>query len=277
VLKRLAARQELKLAEAANFVEKPFNGDTLYPFTESWSPSASKTARKRARPDSDDEEPKGTWAQRNITNSKFTSKNLYRNNIFSASDLSNILPSTMQNVAWEKSVKQLTSLALSTNTWHKYSAAFQKFQMYLSDTEQSLSWPLQLAVLNGFVVWCKERDNLSPQSVKSYIFGLSKIQKFLGYKGIELAKSTTDDLLKGWSHGIKNVIHKKGKMNLNILKKIRKLAKNQFDKKTFLTIWAACSLAFFTSCRMGEILANLSSDNDDRGPLTWGGCQIEKI
>jgi hypothetical protein len=70
VLKRLATRQELKLAEAANFVEKPFNGDTLYPFTESWSPSASKTSRKRARPDSDDEEPKGTWALRNITNSK---------------------------------------------------------------------------------------------------------------------------------------------------------------------------------------------------------------
>jgi hypothetical protein len=277
VLKRLAARQELKLAEAANFVEKPFNGDTLYPFTESWSPSASKTARKRARPDTDDEEPKGTRAHKNITNSKFTSQSLYRNNIFSASDLSNILPSTMQNGAWKKSVKQLTSLALSTNTWHKYSAAFQKFQKYLSDTEQSLSWPLQPVVLNGFVVWCKERDSLSPQSVKSYIFGLSKIQKFLGFKGIELAKSTTDDLLKGWSHGIKNVIHKKGKMNLNILKKIRKLAKNQFDKKTFLTIWAACSLAFFTSCRMGEILANLSSDNDDRGPLTWGDEQCSRI
>jgi hypothetical protein len=69
---------------------------------------------------------------------------------------------------------------------------------------------------------------------------------------------------------------KKGKMNLNILKKIRKLAKNQFDKKTFLTIWAACSLAFFTSGRMGEILANLSSDNDGKGPLTWRDIKLKK-
>jgi hypothetical protein len=65
-------------------------------------------------------------------------------------------------------------------------------------------------------------------------------------------------------------------MNFNILKKIRKLAKNQLDKQIFLTIWAACSLAFFTSCRMGEILANLSSDNDDRGPLTWGDVKLKK-
>jgi hypothetical protein len=41
----------------------------------------------------------------------------------------------------------------------------------------------------------------------------------------------------------------------------------------FLTIWAACTLAFFTSCRMGELVSNLMGDV---GPLTWGDIKLKK-
>jgi hypothetical protein len=57
-------------------------------------------------------------------------------------------------------------------------------------------------------------------------------------------------------------------MTFKKLKEIRKLAKKHMSKLEFLTIWAACSLAFFTSCRMGELI---SSFQNEVGPLTWGG------
>jgi hypothetical protein len=158
----------------------------------------------------------------------------------------------MQNSFWQNSAKKLTSLALSANTWHKYYAAYNKFNQYLNDTNQTHKWPLEQKVVNGFILWCKERGSLRPQSVKAYIFGLSKIQKFLGFSKIQFSKTYTEDLLKGREHKILKGKSKKGKMTFKKLKEIRKLAKKQMSKLEFLTIWAVCSLAFFTSCPWGN-------------------------
>jgi hypothetical protein len=77
----------------------------------------------------------------------------------------------MQKKFWRNSAQKLTSLALSSNTWHKYSAAYKKLNDYLDDTKQILKWPLEQRVINGFILWCKERGSIKPQSAKAYIFG----------------------------------------------------------------------------------------------------------
>jgi integrase len=179
----------------------------------------------------------------------------------------------MQNKFWHDSAQKLTSLALSSNTWHKYFAAYNKLNCYLKDTNQTLTWPLEQRVINGFILWCKERDSLRPQSVKAYIFGLSKIQKFLGFSKIQFSKTYTEDLLKGWEHEFLRKTNKKGRMTFQKLKEIRKHAKKQMPRSEFLTVWAACSLAFFTSCRMGELISSLKTEI---GPLTWGDIKLKK-
>jgi hypothetical protein len=162
----------------------------------------------------------------------------------------------MQSPDWNDSLNKLSVQALSSNTWHKCFAALTKFQTYLADTNQTLKWPIQTNVVNGFVLWCEKRKNIQPQSVKTYIFGLSKIQQFLGFEKINFCRSIGENLLKVWEHNAKSKSVRKGKMSLKVLKKIRKLAKLQFNNYNFRTIWAACCLAFFTSCRMGELLAD---------------------
>jgi hypothetical protein len=275
-LQRLAARQELKLDEAANFVEKPFAGETIYPFTETWAPSASLTSRKRKRADSDDETPKGTdITLTGCEKLKFSQQNSSFNNIFSNNNLSCLLPPEMQSPDWNSSLKTLSVQALSSNTWHKYFASLTKFQTYLLDTKQTLSWPIKESVINGFILWCEKRKNIQPQSVKAYIFGLSKIQQFLGFGKIKFCHSISEDLLKGWEHKSKTKSVRKGKMNLKILKEIRKLAKQQFNDYNFRTIWAACCLAFFTSCRMGELLAEKKTLFGLDSTLLWSDVVLK--
>jgi hypothetical protein len=197
VLKRLAARQELRLAEAANFVEKPHATETLYPFVETWAPAASLTSRKRSRDETDDETSKGSATNSRPTNTRFSPNNNLCHSLIKNSAMHSLFLINMQNKFWQNSAQKLTSLALSSNTWHKYFAAYKKLNNYLDDTKQTLRWPLEQRVINGFILWCKERDSIKPQSVKAYIFGLSKIQKFLGFSKIQFSKTYTEDLLTG--------------------------------------------------------------------------------
>jgi hypothetical protein len=170
----------------------------------------------------------------------------------------------------------LSIQALSSNTWHKYFAALTKFQIYLKDTKQTLKWPIKTNVINGFILWCEKRKNIQPQSVKAYIFGLSKIQQFLGFEKINFCRSIGESLLKGGEHKTISKKIRKGKMNLKILGKIRKLAKQQFNKFDFKTIWAACCLAFFTSCRMGELLADKKTLFGLDSTLLWSDVKLKK-
>jgi hypothetical protein len=254
-------------------VEKPHATETLYPFVETWSPAASMTSRKRSRDETDDETPKGSASIPHFVTAKFSPDNISCDTLIDNSAMCNLLPKNMQNSFWQNSAKKLTSLALSSNTWHKYCAAFNKLNQYLKETNQTQKWPLEQKVVNGFILWCKEKGSLRPQSVKAYIFGLSKIQKFLGFSNIQLSKTYTEDLLKGWEHEILKGKSKKGIMTCKKLKEIWKLAKKQMSKREFLTIWAVCCLAFFTSCRMGELV---SSFQNEIGPLTWGDIQLRK-
>jgi hypothetical protein len=68
---------------------------------------------------------------------------------------------------------------------------------------------------------------------------------------------------------------RKGKMNLKILKEIRKLAKQQFNDYNFRSIWAACCLAFFTSCRMGELLAEKKTLFGLDSTLLWSDVVLK--
>jgi hypothetical protein len=184
----------------ANFVEKPHATETLYPFVETWLPAASMTSRKRSRDETDDHTPKGSACIPQLVTAKFSPDNISCSMLIDNSAMSNLFPKNMQNSFWQNSAQKLMLLALSANTWHKYSAAYNKFNHYLNDTNQTLKWPLDQKVVNGFILWCKERGSLRLQSVKAYIFGLSKIQKFLGFSKIQFSKTYTEDLLKGWEH-----------------------------------------------------------------------------
>jgi hypothetical protein len=275
ILKRTAARQELRLAEAANFADKPFPAETLFPFVEVWSPDASRTARKRKAPDTDDEAPKGIVIPTTSINlQKFSPSNQSCFSTLPDNCITEWLPDSMKNSNWLNSAKKLTSASLSSNTWHKYHAAFNKFSSYLSDTNQSFNWPVNDKTLNGFVLWCKSKRNISPQSVQAYIFGLSKIQQFFGFDKIPFKKSIAENLINGWCHSQTETKKSKGKMTVKILSKIKKILKRSFSKLNYHTIWAACCLAFFSSCRMGEILSNSKTTFDNTSTLLWEDLQI---
>jgi hypothetical protein len=98
----------------------------------------------------------------------------------------------------------------------------------------------------------------------------------LGFEKINFCRSFGENLLKGWEHKARSKSVRKGKMSLKILKKIRKLAKQQFNNYNFKTIWAACCLAFFTSCRMGELLADKKTLFGLDSTLLWSDVELKR-
>jgi hypothetical protein len=263
--------------DAANYAEKPFPVETLFPFVETWSSEASRTSRKRKAPDSDEETPKGIITpSTSIQSQKFSPQNQNCELTIPNESIASWLPDGMLSNEWINTAKNLTSASLASNTWHKYHAAFNKLSSYLFETNQSLNWPLSNKTINGFVLWCKSRQNISPNSVQAYIFGLSKIQQFLGFSKISFKHSIAENLLKGWSHSLTKNKKSKGKMTVNTLSKIKKLAKKSFSNFDYHTIWAACCIAFFASCRMGEIVSNVKASFDSTSTLLWDDLQVHK-
>jgi hypothetical protein len=276
-MKRLSARQELDLHGAARFAEAPTVGEAVFPFVETWVPTVSGRKTRPVLHD-DDDTPKGRddifSPMHSSLYQKFSHHNSTIPTLFKGINWSTILPANMQNSFWTSKAQKFCSNSLANQTWHKYNAAFQKFTQYLEKTDQKISWPLPESVLNGFVLWCYSEHNISANSVKSYIYGLSKLQQFLGFQPIHVSKSYIATLIKGWTNASNTKKHSKRKMTINLLEKIRRKSKKHLSYFDFTAVWAACCVAFFSSCRMGELLAPSKFNFDKFSTLLWRDIQL---
>jgi hypothetical protein len=246
---------------------------------ETWVPTVSG---RKSRPvlQEDDDMPKGSSSLFSPEHCTAKQKFSFHNNtipvVFMSVDWSSILPENMQSPCWISKAQKFCSASLANQTWHKYNAAFQKFSLYIQKTNQKIVWPLPESVLNGFVLWCYSAHNISPSSVQAYIYGLSKLQQFLGFPPIHFSKTYVSTLIKGWSNATGQTKISKQKMTLATLKQIRKIAKKSFSQFDFVSIWAACCVAFFSSCRMGELLAPSKFSFDKFSTLLWSDIHFSK-
>ena len=206
----------------------------------------------------------------NVNIHKYKSDNTENAKFLNKVDLAKNLPAAMQNKKWIKEFSNLNSSAVATQTWKKYNAAHAKFLNFTQDTNTKYTWPLSNAVVNGFVTWCGTTQQLSHNTVKAYIFALSKIQKMKSFGPITFAKSLAENLNKG----LRNLSTKKPQKfntvsfnNLKLLKtKIFLTDHNDLNK---ICLWAVCSTAFFGSFRLGELLAKGKKSFDKNSDLTW--------
>jgi hypothetical protein len=95
----------------------------------------------------------------------------------------------MRNKKWYQTFLKLNSTAISKNSWDKYCCAIRKLEKYSKEFAVALSWPLTEQTLQGFALWCLHTENLQADTVKSYLYGLSHIQKMHGFTGISVTNS----------------------------------------------------------------------------------------
>jgi hypothetical protein len=95
---------------------------------------------------------------------------------------------------------------------------------------------------------------LKPSSVKTYLSSLVKLHKLKGFADFKIEDSMTPANLAMCSPNLPSM--KCRVMTLNILRLLsHQLASTGWLKNTRQTVWAACKAGFFSSARMGELLA----------------------
>jgi hypothetical protein len=265
----------LQAREAQRFVDKPGAYDTTFPFAERYIKKPTADGKRKA------EEPVVNPKGRKrfaipchcINEQKFCPK--VNTTELISPDVKSILPAEMQNEKWCKLGTDLFASALAKNTWNKYAASLKKFKLFCHELNIGFSWPLSEKNLIGFVVWCKNKNCISPKSVKSYLFGLSKLQQLNGFQPIKLSRSLLSFVLDGWFNSYNKKQPESRPLALHDLEilqaKFMKMFHHKVDSMAYTT---AAVLAFFGSFRISEILAVSKEKFDKFSTLRWKDVKI---
>ena len=160
--------------------------------------------------------------------------------------------------------KEFISAAYSTATWRRLSSAIQSMKNFAQHTCIEVTWPFSESILHKYITWAFDKEELSSATIKAYINDFSTLHKMKNLDNSIFDSFLIKTALKGAVNIelYKNVTKKcKSTMDLDLLKKIgNQIAKSSmsaYDKQVY---WVACTLAFWGSFRMGELLEKTETE-----------------
>lgn len=189
------------------------------------------------------------------------------------SDSTSIMSSSSSSTTIQilQNTQFLLNASIAGSTWSKYKSALNVFTAFASTLGFIPIWPLESGIIRQFTIYCLSSKKLAPASVESY---LSALRFFHLLKGLKPPPLLQDDLVKLFLRGARNISlpspshQKRRAVTLPILlllrKKITLSVWSNFLKTAF---WALFSLAFFGSCRMGELVSISRTEFDSLSTL----------
>jgi hypothetical protein len=173
----------------------------------------------------------------------------------------------------------LISAAYSESSWKRTCAALNSYKRFAKDSGSMIVWPFLAKAVNNFVSWALKKAKLSPNTVNIYLSDLATCYKL---KGLDLS-ACSNFFAKTMIKGAKNLAsysastkETKAVMTLSCLKILgHEISKADWTTFTKSVYWAACTVAFFDSFRMGELLcpteSSYSSDTLVWSDVTFNG------
>jgi len=134
--------------------------------------------------------------------------------------------------------------------------------------------PPSIENIRAFVIWCLAVEKLKPDTVKSYLTGLSMAntlssnvnQNFMSDKIVAMCLTGAENISPYMPQKFSN----RRSVSLDGLKVLgHRIASSNWEEDSKIVIWAACTMAFFTCSRMGELLADSASYTDKITTLCW--------
>lgn len=161
--------------------------------------------------------------------------------------------------------------SISKQSWSKHNSALNLFKLFCNKYNHSHNLPIQLETMRAFTTWALTEKSLQPTTVKSYISSLKIIHELSNLPYVDFAKDKCIVLLfKGAENMFTNNKPARFAMNIHLLKIIgHRIAESNWCDFSKQVVWAACTLCFFTACRMGEIVSNNESSWDPKKTLLW--------
>ena len=202
--------------------------------------------------------------------SKFS--DMYTDKVRSFVKADKLLPEEMSSLS--SNLESLLLYSASKSTWNKHCSAWKLFENFCDSYNVKFFLPISAELARAFVTWAVTKKNLQASTVKSYISSLNVAHTLANEPNCNLNSDPCVKMaLRGASniYSLENAVKKdRLPMNIHLLEilchRISELSWTDFSKQIF---WTACSLSFFTACRMGEIVPALERSFDPATTLTW--------
>ena len=169
---------------------------------------------------------------------------------------------------------EYVNAALAQATWAKYKSGWHAFCEFEEATQSANRWPLSAVSVREFTTWCLAVKKLQPASVRTYLSALKLVHTLKGFSDAPGLKDKTVELIL---IGAKNLAianppqpNSRRVVTLPLLKLIgHRIAESDWADLSKQAVWTACAVAFFSSARLGELLARSETDFDPTSDLTW--------
>jgi hypothetical protein len=182
--------------------------------------------------------------------------------------------STDEDDVLKNSLKNLVSISLADSTWAKYCSGWRAWKDFSCYINKDITFPLYIEDFRSFATYCTTVRKVSAETAKSYMYSMDLAHTL---KGIPCVNYSKDKLIGMIFNGAKNIreLNHQNKtcrrvMTLSTLLLIgHKIANTSWCEISKQTIWSVCTLAFFTSMRLGELLASRVTNFDVNSTLLW--------
>ena len=173
-----------------------------------------------------------------------------------------------------ESLEKLLIHSVSTSTWRKHCSAWKLYTVFCDIFGLNAKSEIKIEEIRAFATWAISSRKLQPSTVESYISSLNTAQCLAGRDPTNFSNDRCLKLiLKGGENA--SLLHGKESklrlaMNKNLLKILgHRICIENWDEIFKQSVWTACLVSFYTSCRMGEIVAKNSCVYDSKTTLLW--------
>lgn len=171
--------------------------------------------------------------------------------------------------------------ALAKATWAKYGSGWRAFCQFEEHFQLSSTWPLSCETLRDFALFCLVYKKLKPDSVRTYLSALSMVHTLKGFKNCHNFKDKLlDMILTGADNAqlsIPGKVTTRRVVTMPLLRLIgHRIAGSSWSEGSKRVVWTAVLTGFFSSARLGEILAKAEGSFDPTSDLLWGQVQIRQ-
>jgi len=174
--------------------------------------------------------------------------------------------------------KQYYSAAFAQSTWGRHAAALNSLKQYETSSNTSNTWPLSIETLECYVTWAFSQRGLKASTVNSYLNSLKTIHSLRKLPSDNFDSYCIQTLIKGGENlELYNTEIKATRkvMSLPLLKIIgHEISLTDWSCNSKQIFWTACTVGFFGSFRMGEILPRKQCDNCLEDTLLWKDVKI---
>jgi hypothetical protein len=172
------------------------------------------------------------------------------------------------------SAKKLLSAALAKSSWNKNISGLNALVKFEMDTKIPVVWPVSIETIRSFATWCLDHKGLKSDTVKSYIAAISLAHVL---QDISCPNYSKDKILVMLLQGAENLNRLKVENSpqrrvatLDTLLLIgHYIAISNWSDSSKIVFWSLCTVAFFTSARLGELLSKAEYFYDPTSDLLW--------